>query len=126
MRVDARAGLVEFGFAGPLGPVQASGRLEGASPPFSHAASGLPLEVAGERVVRVRFDGQEIYDEAGNAYYAGPPSVSYPAGPVIRAVVLEDNFEGVISWLVGFDGPGCAEISSSHDGTVVLLTIGGG
>ena len=119
----ADADLVVFTFErSPTPPPQgpASGTLELAEPPFTHGASGLPIELRGERAVIVRFDGQTLATDEGEAIYDGPLEIR-PELPALRDVVNFDLFEGVAGWYIGWDGPGCVTLLTSGDEVAVYF-----
>jgi len=112
--------LFRFGPSAPTSTNQPIGRLEPASPPFTMDPSDLPLEVPGSRFVRVRFSGLILYDEAGTPTFTGPDRLDPAGGAAVRAVVKEGEFEGVSSWLIGFDGAGCATVGIGDASTTVI------
>ncbi len=119
--VDPAGAWVRFRFGPATGP-PGEGRLEEAQPPFDQTASGLPVEVLGERVVRLHFEALVLFDELGNPTYGGPDRIR-PLGGPIRDVVVEEAFEGVMNWLVGFDGPACLRLRQGVDPLVLELVV---
>ncbi len=119
--VDPAGMWVRFQFGSPTGS-PGQGSLEAATPPFDRTSSGQALQVVGERVVRLHFDGLLLFDELGNATYGGPDRLR-PVGGPIRDVVVEEAFEGVMNWLVGFDGPGCIRLRQGLDPLSLELVI---
>lgn len=103
----------------PQGPSE--GSLTVATPPFTHASSGLPVDVGGERVMEVRFTGMSLSNDVGQPTYDGSMDFR-PALPALRTVVNVDMSEGQVSWLIGYDGQGCVELSS--DARSVTVAIG--
>ena len=87
-----------------------TGELKPTAPPFMHGGSGEPVHVDGQRFVAVTFRGQAVADEQGNPSYTGPSEI-HPNALAVRELLLVDNFEGVVTWLVGVDGPGCVAVS---------------
>jgi hypothetical protein len=90
-------------------------------PPFSMAGSGQPVTVAGQRFLMVRMNGM-VYGKAdGSPVYEGERNLRL-AGATIPQAVLVDDFEGVVSWIVGLDGPGCPSVSgtTSSGGQLVI------
>jgi hypothetical protein len=79
--------------------------------------------VAGHRVIAVTFRGMAIADEQGNPSYTGPSDIK-PMALAVRELRLVDDFEGVVTWLVGVDGPGCVAVTrrSSPKRIVVAVT----
>jgi hypothetical protein len=112
--------LFRFGPSAPTSTNQPIGRLEPASPPFTMDPSGLPLEVPGSRFARVRFSGLILYDEAGTPTLTGPDRLDPAGGAAVRAVVKEGEFEGVSSWIIGFDGTGCVAVSPGDAATSII------
>lgn len=119
--VDPGGSWVRFQFGSPTGP-PGNGSLEPATPPFDQTTSGQAIEVVGERVVRVHFDGLLLFDELGNPTYGGPDRLR-PVGGPIRDVVVEEAFEGVMNWLVGIDGPACVRLRQGLDPLSVELVV---
>lgn len=119
--VDPAGTWVRFRFGPSSGPA-GEGRLEAAEPPFDRTASGQAIEVEGERVVRLHFDALVLFDELGNPTYGGPDRIR-PVGGPIREVVVEEAFEGVMSWLVGFDGPACVRLRQGLDPLTLELVV---
>jgi hypothetical protein len=96
------------------------GALELAQPPFTEAASGLPIEMRGERVVMVRFDHMSLQNDAGQPTYDGRLEFR-PDLPALTDVVNFDMSEGVVGWLIGWDGPGCVTLSRQGRDVVVAI-----
>jgi hypothetical protein len=115
--------LVTFVFApstpGPGGPPR--GALDGAQPPFSHAGSGLPIDLLGEHAVQVRFTGMTVASETGDAVYTGPPDVEANL-PALREAIQYDASEGVVGWYIGYDGPGCVTLIRNGNEVTVAIT----
>ena len=96
------------------------GLLEAASPPYVEGASGLPVDVTGEHVARLRFSGMSIMNDVGLPTYDGRMDFR-PDLPALRTLVNSEMFEGVIGWYIGYDGGGCVTLGS--DETSVTVTI---
>jgi hypothetical protein len=90
-----------------------------ATPPFTQDGSGLPIQVTGERVVQVRFDGMWLYGSDGTPTLQGDRRID--DGGTVRTVVNAGEFEGVSTWLIGFDGPSCARAVTAADGRSLTL-----
>jgi hypothetical protein len=117
------AGSVVFTFgppdpAWPAGPPTVS--IAVAEPPFTQDPSGLPLDVPGDARVRVRFANMKLVDDAGVPMYGGPASFA-PGGGPIRTVAEEGAFEGIINWLIGYDGDGCVSVDVTPDRLTVAI-----
>lgn len=120
---SAGADVVTFVFGndslpGPAGAPD--GTLETAEPPFIQGGSGEPQEVLGEHVALLRFAGMSIANDVGQPVYDGELEFR-PALPALRHVVNMEMFEGVVSWYIGFDGPGCMTLIG--DGRNVSVAI---
>jgi hypothetical protein len=106
------------GSAAPL--VAPTGELREARPPFVQGASGLPLDVNGDRFVSIVFRDMILGDDQGDPTYDGPTDLR-PSGPAIRHVVLSEAFEGVVSWIVGLSEAGCLRVG--RDATTATIRI---
>jgi hypothetical protein len=102
----------------PQGP--AEGRLEAAEPPYTAAASGLPIELRGEHVIQVIFTGMSIINDIGELTYDGQLEFRTDL-PALRDVINFDMFEGHVSWYIAYDGPGCARLAT--DGRDIIVSI---
>ena len=89
---------------GPPAPPQ--GTLDVARPPYTQAASGKAITVAGDHVVQVRFTGMSLANDVGQPTYDGRTDIR-GTGTAFKEAVLFDASEGVIGWYVGYDGAGC-------------------
>ena len=100
-----------------------TGELKPTTPPFSLGGSGADVTVAGHRFIAVTFRGMAIADEQGNPSYTGPSDIK-PMALAVRELRLVDDFEGVVTWIVGVDGPGCVAVTrlSSPKRIVVAVT----
>ena len=115
--------LLTFVFAAsttgsPAGPPR--GTLEAAQPPLSFAGSGLPIDLLGQHVVRLRFSGMTIASESGEATYRGPTDVK-PDLPALREAIQFDASEGIVGWYVGYDGPGCVTLARHGNDVTVMI-----
>ena len=102
----------------PQGP--AEGRLEAAEPPYTGAASGLPIELHGEHVIQVIFTGMSIVNDIGELTYDGQLEFRTDM-PALKDVVNFDMFEGHVSWYIAYDGPGCAHLAT--DGRDIIVSV---
>ena len=101
---------------------QATGDLRPASPPFSLAGSGQTVTIAGQRYFAVTFRGMAIADEQGNATYTGPNDI-HPNSPAVRELRLVDDFEGVVQWVVGVNGPGCVAVTRVTAPSRIVISV---
>jgi hypothetical protein len=103
--------LAASSISSPASPSVTAGATHG---PFVADPSGLPLDVAGTRFIAVTFRGMTLVDESGAPVYTGATEPSAP-GPGVRAVVRQSAYEGVTTWIIGYDPGGCpdAEIGAA-------------
>jgi len=104
--------------ASPGSPVRPRLTVNAVEPPFTYGGSGLPFDVAGAHHIRVRFEGMTHVDEDFKVVYVGPNDLAGSGGPVAQ-VVLEEAFEGYVTFIVGYDGDGCVALQV----TPSLVTI---
>lgn len=78
------------------------------SPPILELPSGLPIDVAGDTFFKVTLSPASVYEFANGetvARYEGPDRVAAPAdAAVVIEVVKTEDFQGVLSWVVGLAG----------------------
>jgi hypothetical protein len=96
------------------------GTLSIAPSPFTFSGSGAEIDMRGQHVLLMRFEHMSLSNDVGQETYEGPREVE-PDLPALRHAVLFDEFEGIVGWYVGYDGPGCATLA--QDGSSVTLTI---
>lgn len=121
LRTTASADLVIFRFGEPSGVISGSeGRLREVFPPFVEGASGLPVEVPGQRFVEIGFEGLFLYDGEGTPTYAGERRLE-PGYPAVAVLVNVEEFEGYSTWILGLDGPGCVELDLSGGTLTVAI-----
>jgi len=111
--------LLGFTFAAsPGSPVRPHLTVTAVEPPFMYGGSGLPFDVAGAHHIRVKYEGMSHVDASGNLVYVGPSDLAGIGGPIAQ-VVLEEAFEGYVTFIVGYDGDGCVALQV----TPSLVTI---
>ncbi len=96
------------------------GSLEAIDPPYTQAASGLEIEMRGEHVVQLRFEHMSLANDVGQPVYDGDLEFR-PDMRALTDVVNYDMSEGIVGWLVGWDGPGCVTLDT--DGRNVTVSI---
>jgi hypothetical protein len=115
VKVDAGVGAdtITFTFgktSGQPSGTDPTGELRPTAPPFSLSGSGQAVDVKGQRFIAVTFRGMAVSDAQGNPTYTG--AVDIHANLVaIQELRLVDDFEGVVTWLVGVNGPGCITVT---------------
>lgn len=131
VRIDTADGadIITFVLGEPSSAAPPQGASEGsigvAEPPFVGGASGLPLDVQGDRVLELRFTGMTLADDDGSPTYDGPDEFR-PERTAVRSVVLREAFEGIVSWYIGYDGPGCVTLTSAVGSVSVVIPHGAG
>jgi hypothetical protein len=96
------------------------GSFDAVEPPFTEVASGQPITIGGEHVVRLKFEHMSLQNDAGEPVYDGELAFR-PDLAALKDVVNDDLSEGVIGWLLAWDGSGCATLA--NDGHNVTVTI---
>jgi hypothetical protein len=89
-------------------------------PPFSMAGSGEPVTVTGDRFLKVRMGGMVVARPDGAPVYTGQRDLLLLGGTIPEAV-MTDEFEGVVTWIVGLTGTGCPMISTDSSGADKLI-----
>ena len=90
-----------------------------AEPPFSMAGSGEPVSVTGDRFLKVRMAGMVVARPDGAPVFTGQRDLL--TGGTIPEAVMTDEFEGVVTWIVGLRGTGCPTISTDSSGPDKLI-----
>jgi hypothetical protein len=116
--------IVRFEFGSDsLSPAgRPTGALTVAVPPFTHAASGKPIDLDGEHALQLVFTNMSISNDLGEPTFTGQREVRVAAqSRSLRHVIMYDESEGQIGWYVGYDGPTC--VTLSREGSTVVLGI---
>lgn len=80
--------------------------LERASPPFTHDASGEPIDVDGSSFLRLTLVGGTKQMPDGSSSYEGPRDFS-TAFPTLVHLVEGGNFEARSTWYLGLGSEAC-------------------
>ncbi len=123
------ADIVRFQFSPgsltPAGPPV--GSLDVATPPFTEGASGLPVELQGEKALQVVFRHMSLQNDAGEETFTGEREIrGTDSSRSLRHVVLFDESEGQMGWYLGYDGPACVTLTREGDDILVTITYGQG
>jgi hypothetical protein len=123
------ADIVRFQFSPgsltPAGPP--TGSLDVATPPFTEGASGLPVDLQGEKALQVVFRGMSLQNDAGEETFTGEREIrSTDPSRSLRHVVLFDESEGQLGWYLGYDGPACVTLTREGNDVLVTITYGPG
>lgn len=110
--------VFEPGSLTPAGPPR--GELTVAEPPFTFGPSGLPIDLAGDHALQVRFSGMSLSNDVGEPTFTGDPdiTVDYPA---LKQAIMYDESEGIAAWYIGYDGTGCVNLLRDGDDVVVSI-----
>lgn len=95
--------------------------LERAEPPFTHDASGAPIEVAGESFLRLIMRNGTKQTEEGTSSYDGPTDfeTGYPA---LVQLTEGGDFEAQSTWYLGLTAESCVRVLTlTDDGTARLV-----
>jgi hypothetical protein len=95
--------------------------LERAEPPFTHDASGAPIEVAGESFLRLIMRNGTKQTEEGTSSYDGPTDfeTGYPA---LVQLTEGGDFEAQSTWYFGLTAESCVRVLTlTDDGTARLV-----
>ena len=93
--------------------------LGAATPPFSYAQSGSVFDVSGSRFAEIRFIGMTVADPAGRATFEGvrDQETEFRA---LRQLTVYEEAAGVVAWVIGMSGGGCAALAPGPADTIVL------
>jgi hypothetical protein len=112
--------VLTFGSRPPEAVAQPVVGIVFAEPPFSMAGSGLPVAVFGDRFLKVRMDGMVVARPNGDPVFTGQRDLRLAGGAIPEAVMV-DEFEGVVTWIVGLSGDGCPTILTELSGGTRLI-----
>jgi hypothetical protein len=76
--------------------------VDRATPPFTHDASGMPIDVAGDSFLRLTMRGGTKQTDTGTSSYDGPTEFE-PDFEVLEHLVEAGDFEGQSTWYFGLD-----------------------
>lgn len=99
-----------------------TGELKPTAPPFMLAGSGANVAVAGHRFIAITFRGMAVADQQGNPSYTGPADIK-PNATAVRELRLVDDFEGVVTWIVGVNGPGCVAVTRLTGPSRIVVAV---
>jgi hypothetical protein len=120
IRVGSHDGYdrVVFEFANGIPEVS----LEVAQPPYLQDASGQPLEVDGDTVLRLVMRNTTALTESGEISYDGPRRFD-PAFPRLLDVVAGGDFEAVTTWYIGLSGDPCLRVFALGDPDRLVIDV---
>ncbi len=83
--------------------------LERASPPFTHDASGEPIDVGGSSFLRLTLIGGTKQMPDGSSSYEGPRDFS-TAFPTLVHLIEGGDFEARSTWYLGLGSEACVNV----------------
>jgi hypothetical protein len=96
--------------------------LEVDEPPYEQPASGFPVEVEGERVLRLTMQNATAAGESEQPTYDGPLDFD-PAFPVLVDVVHGSDFEAQLAWFIGLAKESCVRVTLLTDPDRIVIDV---
>ena len=120
VRVGTHAGYdrVVFEFSDGLPEIT----LDPATPPFSHDASGLPIDVNGSSFLRLTMRGGTKQTLEGTSSYGGPTDFD-PGFATLVDLIEGGDFEAQSTWYMGLTREACVRIILLTDDAAPRLVI---
>ncbi len=83
--------------------------LDRATPPFTHDATGMPIEVSGSSFLRLTMRGGTKQTVEGTSSYDGPIDFD-PGFATLVDLVEGGDFEAQSTWYLGLSDEGCVRV----------------
>src|SRR5918999_4621952 len=96
--------------------------LDRAEPPFVQDASGLPLDVQGNSVLKLVMRNATALTESGEISYDGPRDFD-TAFPQLTDVLAGGDFEAVTTWYIGVKDDGFVRVLSLSDPDRLVIDL---
>lgn len=96
--------------------------LDRATPPFSHDASGMPVEVEGSSFLRLTMRGGTKQTEDNTSSYDGPIEF-HPGFSTLIDLVEGGDFEAQSTWYLGLASEACVRVIRLTDDGAPRLVI---
>jgi hypothetical protein len=96
--------------------------LDRASPPFTHDASGAPIEVEGASFLRLTMRGGTKQTDANTSSYDGRTDFD-PALTALVDLVEGGDFERQSTWYLGLAGESCVRLMLLDDPARVVIDV---
>ena len=93
-----------------------------AEPPFTHDASGEPIDVEGTSFLRLTMRGGTKQTEEGTSSYDGPTEFD-PGFPTLVDLVEGGDFEAQSTWYFGLSSEACVRVMALTDDGAPRLVI---
>ncbi len=110
---------------GPRGSPAVGGstyEIAPAAPPYLQDASGLPLTIAGDPVLKLILRGATSARLDGTSSYSGSQDLT-PAFPILRELKAAGDFEATSSWLIGLNGASCVQAQMLANPTRLVIDL---
>ena len=120
VRVGGHDGYDRVVFAFAQGTPELS--LDRASPPFTHDASGAPIEVGDASFLRLAMRGGTKQTDANTSSYDGPTDFD-PALTALADLVEGGDFERQSTWYLGLAGESCVRLMLLDDPARVVIDV---
>lgn len=96
--------------------------LDRAEPPFTHDASGAPIDVEGTSFLRLTMRGGTKQTDDGTSSYDGPTEFD-PGFPTLVDLVEGGDFEAQSTWYFGLSSEACVRVMALTDDGAPRLVI---
>jgi hypothetical protein len=96
--------------------------LDRAAPPFTEDASGLPLTVKGESVLRLTMRGGTKQTDAGTSSYDGPTDLA-PGHRALVHLVEGGDFERQSTWYLALTAEVCGRVLLLDDPPRLVIDV---
>ena len=96
--------------------------LDRAEPPFTHDASGAPIDVEGTSFLRLTMRGGTKQTDDGTSSYDGPTEFD-PGFPTLVDLIEGGDFEAQSTWYFGLSGEACVRVITLTDDGAPRLVI---
>ena len=96
--------------------------LEIDEPPYEQPASGFPLEVEGQRVLRLTMQNATAAGESEQPTYDGPLDFD-PGFPTLVDVVHGSDFEAQLAWFIGLADESCVRVTLLTDPDRIVIDV---
>ncbi len=124
LRPNPAGAAIVFTFEGTRIPQP---RLRSVTPPILEDASGNPVAVAGTNFVEINMQPASGVDLSGpqlRQVYHGPRRIAGPPGSPVRELVQTGDFEAVLTWVAGLNGPRSFSASTACNPARLIVQIG--